>query len=108
MYEVPVTALGARSRRDLRPRGCPSPRTGSARRKDSPTMSKRNSRRAVVAMLIASAAFAPPSAASAGSLEDQAPSCDSQVLGQTFLPWGDIASYTLNPGGSFERGARGW
>ena len=71
-------------------------------------MSKRNSGRAVVAMLIASAAFALPSAASAGSLEDQAPSCDSQVLGQTFLPWGDIASYTLNPGGSFERGARGW
>jgi hypothetical protein len=49
-----------------------------------------------------------PAAASAGTLEDAAPSCDSQVLGQTFLPWADVASYTLNPGGSFEDGAAGW
>ena len=49
-----------------------------------------------------------PAAASAGSLEDAAPSCDSQVLGQTFLPWADVANYTLNPGGSFEDGAAGW
>jgi hypothetical protein len=72
-------------------------------------MFQRNSRtRALLAVLIASAAFALPSAASAGSLEDQAPSCDSQVLGQTFLPWADVASYTLNPGGSFERRNNGW
>src|SRR5690349_15957150 len=72
-------------------------------------MFQRNSRtRALLAVLIASAAFALPSAASAGSLEDQAPSCDSQVLGQPFLPWADVASYTLNPGGSFERRNNGW
>jgi hypothetical protein len=64
--------------------------------------------RRLAAVVTAFAALAIPAAASAGSLEDRAPSCDSQVLGQTFLPWADIASYTLNPGGSFEHGARGW
>jgi hypothetical protein len=29
-------------------------------------------------------------------------------MSQPFLPWVDIASYTLNPGGSFEGGASGW
>lgn len=52
--------------------------------------------------------LAVPAAASAGPLTDRAPSCDTQVLGQPFLPWADIASYTLNPGGSFEAGAAGW
>jgi hypothetical protein len=64
--------------------------------------------RGLAAVVTAFAVLAIPAGASAGSLEDQAPSCDSQVLGQTFLPWADIASYTLNPGGSFEDGAAGW
>ena len=71
----------------------------------SPTIYRISGLVAVAAALIA---LALPAAASAGSLEDQAPSCDSQVLGQTFLPWADVASYTLNPGGSFENGAAGW
>jgi len=53
-------------------------------------------------------ALAVPAAANAGQLTDQAPSCDTQILGQPFLPWADVASYTLNPGGSFEDGAAGW
>jgi hypothetical protein len=53
-------------------------------------------------------ALAIPATASAGSLEDNAPSCDTQILGQPFLPWADVASYTLNPGGSFENGPAGW
>jgi hypothetical protein len=53
-------------------------------------------------------ALALPAAANAGQLTDQAPSCDTQVLSQPFLPWADVASYTLNPGGSFEDGAAGW
>jgi hypothetical protein len=53
-------------------------------------------------------ALAIPAAASAGAQGDNAPDCDSQVLGQPFLPWGDVASYTLNPGGSFEKGAPAW
>src|SRR5207248_7693426 len=37
-----------------------------------------------------------------------ASNCDSQTLGQTFLPWADVANYTLNPGGSFEPGSAPW
>jgi hypothetical protein len=63
--------------------------------------------RTLAAAATALVALAIPAAASA-SLEDEAPSCDSQVMGQPFLPWADVASYTLNPGGSFEHGAKGW
>src|SRR4051794_10789731 len=49
-----------------------------------------------------------PASATAGPLADAAPSCDTQVLAQPFLPWADVATYTLNPGGSFEDGAAGW
>jgi hypothetical protein len=48
-----------------------------------------------------------PAAAQAGPLVASAPSCDSQ-LSQPFMPWLDPASYTLNGGGSFEKGAPGW
>lgn len=47
-------------------------------------------------------------AASAGPLVSSATNCDEQSLSQTFLPWADVASYTLNPGGAFEKGAAGW
>src|SRR5689334_6993658 len=49
-----------------------------------------------------------PAAASAGPLTKSAPSCDAQLFSQPFARWGDVASYTLNPGGSFENGASGW
>ena len=64
--------------------------------------------RRLAAAATAAAALAIPAAANAGSLEDQAPTCDTQLLSQPFLPWADVASYTLNPGGSFERGAPAW
>jgi hypothetical protein len=52
-------------------------------------------------------ALAAPSA-HAGLLVASAPSCDTQVLTQPFLPWLDPASYVIAPGGSFETGAAGW
>jgi hypothetical protein len=64
--------------------------------------------RALCAATTAVVALGVPAAASAGALTDQAPSCDTQVLSQPFLPWADVASYTLNPGGAFENGAAGW
>lgn len=64
--------------------------------------------RTLAAAVAALAALAIPTAAAAGPLTDNAPGCESQILGQTFLPWADVASYTLNPGGSFEDGAAGW
>jgi len=54
------------------------------------------------------AALVIPATASAGTLENQAPACATQIMSQPFVPWADVASYTLNPGGSFERGAAGW
>jgi hypothetical protein len=63
---------------------------------------------AVCAALAALTALLVPATAGAGPLNDQAPSCDSQVLGQPFLPWADVALYTLNPGGSFEDAGAGW
>jgi hypothetical protein len=50
--------------------------------------------------------IAAPSA-NAGVLISSASNCDSQTLAQPFLPWADVSSYTLNPGGSFE-GASSW
>jgi hypothetical protein len=82
---------------------------GSGSKKGLPHMARTIHRiRMFTAAAAALTALVLPAAASAGSLEDAAPSCDSQVLGQTFLPWADVANYTLNPGGSFEDGAAGW
>jgi hypothetical protein len=53
-------------------------------------------------------ALSVPSAASAGPLVADAPNCDAQALSQPFLPWADVASYTLDPGGSFESGGPSW
>ena len=36
------------------------------------------------------------------------PSCNYGQASHPFATWGDIASYTLVPGGSFESGAPGW
>ena len=53
-------------------------------------------------------ALALPAGAAAGPLVATASNCDAQSLSQPFLPWADVASYTLNRGGSFEGGADGW
>jgi hypothetical protein len=60
-----------------------------------------------LAMSIAAATLALPASASAGPLVATASGCADQSLGQPFLPWADVASYTLDPGGDFEHRA-GW
>jgi hypothetical protein len=60
-----------------------------------------------LAALLAAAALAIPASASAGPLVATATRCADQSLGQPFLPWADVASYTLHPGGDFER-KTGW
>src|SRR3954447_24322973 len=85
------------------------PKDGHGSQKGLPLMSRTTYRvRGLLAVAAAAAALALPASASAGPLIDRAPSCDSQVFSQPFLPWNDLASYTLNPGGSFEDRAAGW
>lgn len=73
-----------------------------------PSVLKR-SRRAGLALAaaVSSLALAVP-AAHAGTLVASAPSCDTQVLVQPFVPWLDPASYVITPGGSFEPGVASW
>jgi hypothetical protein len=61
-------------------------------------------------LLLALAAIAAlPAGASAGVLVNTTTSCASQSpLSQPFLPWVDVARYTLAPGGAFEAGSPGW
>jgi hypothetical protein len=61
---------------------------------------------ALGAVTLALAAAAPP--ASAGVLVETAQSCDAQSLSQPFARFGDFASYTPVPGGSFEDGSDAW
>jgi hypothetical protein len=60
-----------------------------------------------LALAAATALVIAPASASAGLLVASADNCASQSLAQTFLPWGDVANYTLDPGGDFEAGS-GW
>jgi len=46
--------------------------------------------------------------ANAGLLVSSAESCDTQQFSTPFKQWGDNASYTPAPGGSFEAGAKSW
>jgi hypothetical protein len=59
-----------------------------------------------VATLVGAAAL--PSGASAGALVADAPDCAAQSFSRPFLPWADVAQYTLQPGGSFENRTPGW
>jgi hypothetical protein len=72
-----------------------------------PSTLARRLRLAIPVAAIALFAIA-PAAASAGPLVASAPDCAAQTLGQPFLPWYDVASYTLDPGGSFEPGTADW
>lgn len=73
-----------------------------------PSIVKR-SRRAGLALAAAAAVFALAApAANAGTLVASAPNCDTQVAVQPFLPWLDLASYVIAPGGSFEPGVASW
>lgn len=71
-------------------------------------MNSRLAFRSALALAGALATLALVPAANAGVLVASADNCDTQTLSQPFLPWADPASYTLNPGGSFEDGAAGW
>jgi hypothetical protein len=53
-------------------------------------------------------ALAIPASASAGILVVDGQNCDTQQFAQPFLPWADLATYTLSPGGSFEPRSPKW
>src|SRR5690349_2222084 len=52
-------------------------------------------------------AFAFPTAANAGLLVADAPSCEAQDAATVFSPWADPAYYVLAPGGAAES-SEGW
>jgi hypothetical protein len=64
--------------------------------------------RPIAAVAALAAAFFVPSTAHAGLLAADATNCDAQTLSQPFLPWADVAEYTLMPGGDFEPGSSPW
>lgn len=64
----------------------------------------RSVRAALLALLLGTAVAEP---ARAGALVADAPSCAPESLEQEFLPWLDVAHYTLAPGGRAESAA-GW
>jgi hypothetical protein len=52
--------------------------------------------------VVLAAAFAFPASAARADLIDLS-ACDTSVLRQPFVPWADVASYELSPGGDFEQ-----
>jgi hypothetical protein len=60
---------------------------------------------ATIVTAAAMTVFLIPATANAGILVSSAGDCAAQSLGQTFLPWADVANYTLHPGGDFESGS---
>ena len=72
-------------------------------------MTGNKTRTAVLAIAAVLAGFAVSAApASAGLLVSTARNCSANVLSQPFAGFGDKASYTSVPGGSFESGTSGW
>lgn len=70
-------------------------------------MNRRRVRIRLAAAVATAAALLPAASAQAGLLAQAAVNCDDQQLAQVFMPWADIANYTLAPGGAAETGA-GW
>jgi hypothetical protein len=69
-------------------------------------MTSRTTRRLLTLALISGAAlFSSVPGASAGILVASATNCADQSLAQEFLPWADVANYTVAPGGDFEPGS---
>ena len=68
----------------------------------------RKSRLSVVAAISAFAVSSFAASAQAGVLVASATDCEAQSMSQVFLPWADVANYVAQPGGSFERGTKGW
>jgi hypothetical protein len=78
-----------------------------SKRERSPTVpTSRRRKLALVAAAVAALAAAP--SAHAGPLVSSADGCADQSLGKPFLPWLDLASYHIAPGGTFESGTDGW
>jgi hypothetical protein len=70
-------------------------------------------RRRRVRDLVGSAVVCASVLGSAGAATAQASpvtvrACDASTVSRTFLPWGDLNSYKLVPGGDFEGGLTGW
>ena len=64
--------------------------------------------RLLVALAAVAALMAGAAPAKAGVLVANAPSCADESLSQIFLPWADVANYTVAPGGTAENGSSGW
>jgi hypothetical protein len=65
----------------------------------------RTGKRIVIASLVSLAVGVTAQVSVAGAA---ASSCSDQTFEQPFLPWADVASYVLAPGGTFESGAPAW
>ena len=66
-------------------------------------------RRIAAPLVLAAALFAlGAGSAHASLLVADGENCNDYTSSQVFLPWADIANYTLAPGGSFETGDYGW
>ena len=61
-----------------------------------------------VALAVSAVAVTAAPAANAGLLVSSAESCATQQFSTPFKQWGDSASYTRVPGGSFEAGTKAW
>jgi hypothetical protein len=59
-------------------------------------------RHSTLSALVLAAAFAFPASAARADLIDLTP-CNTSVLRLPFVPWADVASYELSPGGDFEQ-----
>lgn len=70
-----------------------------------PSRSARTIRRCVTVALLGAAAATTPSTASAAATTA---GCPDQPTTQAFAKFGDLADYSLAPGGSFENGSAGW
>jgi hypothetical protein len=64
--------------------------------------------RARLGLVVVAAALAVFAAAPSSGASTLASSCAYGAASHPFVPWLDLASYTLVPGGSFEAGATGW
>src|SRR5436305_7253622 len=68
----------------------------------------RKAKLALAVVSVASLGAVAVPAANAGVLVASAPSCATEHLSQPFAGFGDSASYTPVPGGSFESGSADW
>jgi hypothetical protein len=73
-----------------------------------PASVRRRLRHLAASVALGSIAFATGAAAQAQASPVSLATCDNSPLSQPFLPWADVASYKLVPGGDFEASLAGW